>query len=175
MDTVLTAAFNSTIDEAVNANFRLAEITGNVSRQKWYGLALTPVFFVILFFVFDELFLQYVAGGIFALLWIPYFLLTYKKHLRKQIKKTMVRILGTDQPVPCEYQLTDEGVIFKQLGQEFKFDWKNVRQFNNRDNELELVMEPAAVALIPKRVFSGDEESQKWIDCIKDHTSARLR
>lgn len=174
MDMALTVEFKSTIDEAVDATFRLAEITGNVNRQKWYGLVLTPIFFVFLFFVFYESFLRYVAGGIFTFLWVPYFLLTYKRRLKKQIKKTVVRILGTDQPVPCEYQLSHQGVIFKQLGQEFKFDWKNVRQFNNRDNALELIMEPAAVALIPKRVFSGSEECRKWIDYIGYYISPHL-
>lgn len=39
MDMVLTATFKSTIDEAVDASFRLAEITGNVSSQECYWLA----------------------------------------------------------------------------------------------------------------------------------------
>lgn len=65
MDIALTVKFKSTIDEAVDATFRLAEITSNVNRQKWYGLVLTPIFFVSLFFVFYESFLRYVAGGIF--------------------------------------------------------------------------------------------------------------
>lgn len=172
METLLAVSYESTIDEAEEAAFRLAEITGNISRQKWYGLALAPVFLVISFFVFDNIGFQYSIGGAIGLIWIPVFLLTYKKHFRKQIRKMLVKARNTDQPVHSEFRLTEEGVALKTQGQELKFDWKNVREFNDNEFELELVMEPAAIALIPKRVFSGSGELQRWVDFIRNNTPA---
>ena len=170
METLLSVSYESTIEEAELAAYRLAEITGNISRQKWYGLAFAPVFLVISFFVFNNIGYQYSVGGAIGLIWIPVFLLTYKKHFRKQIRKMLVRARNTNQPVPSEFQLTEKGLSFKTQGQELSFEWKNVKAFNDNELELELVMEPAAIALIPKRVFSGPGEQQKWVDYIRNHT-----
>jgi len=150
------------MDEAAETAFRLAEITGDIRRQKWYGLALTPVFFVVLFFILDNAAQQYMLGGFLSLLWIPWFLLTYKKQAMRLLKKSLTRAYGSDAPVLCRYHLSEDAITFIQTGQEVSFKWSNVRQMNQTDNALELVMEPAAVIRIPVRVFTEPGMLDKW-------------
>jgi len=89
--------------------------------------------------------------------------------MKRQIRKRLIGMFGTDQPVPSQYSLTPQGIIFNQLGQEIRFDWGNVKEFSFGESAFELIMEPVAVALIPGRIFSGSEEAQQWIDYIKGH------
>ncbi|MEA3267329.1 MAG: hypothetical protein U9P42_10370 [Candidatus Fermentibacteria bacterium] len=112
----LSIVFNSTIDEAVDATFRLTEVSGYVRRYKWFGLAITPLFVIFLYLVFMQSFLRYVSGGIFLVVWVPFFLFSYRKLMKRAMRKRLIRMFGTDQPIPCEYSLTPQGIIFKQLG-----------------------------------------------------------
>ncbi|MCK5842293.1 MAG: hypothetical protein KAH31_09010 [Candidatus Sabulitectum sp.] len=171
----LSTVFNSTIDEAVDAIFRLTELSGYVRKYKWFGLAITPVFVILLFLIFNQSFLRYVSGGILLVTWVPFFLLSYRKLMKREMRKRLIRMFGTDQPVSCQYSLITQGIIFMQLGQEIRFNWGNVRKFSCSESVLELIMEPVAVALIPRRIFSGSEEAQKWIDYIEDHAHSLVK
>lgn len=95
--------------------------------------------------------------------------------MKREMRKRLIRTFGTDQPVSCQYSLTAQGIVFRQLGQQIMFDWGNVRKFSCSESALELIMEPVAVALIPRRIFSRSEEAQKWIDYIKDHAHDLVR
>lgn len=166
MDSELAVSYKATMDEAAETAFRLAEITGDIQRQKWYGLALTPFFFVVMFFILNDTSLQYILGGVLALLWIPCFLFTYKRQTKKLLKKSLIRAYGSDSPVQCEYHLCEEFVKFAQKGQEVSFKWESLRQVNATDTVLELVMEPAAVIRIPQRAFAQDGMLDRWMAFI---------
>ncbi len=83
----LSIVFKSTIDEAVDATFRLTELSGYVRKYKWFGLAITPVFVILLFLIFNQSFLRYVSGGIFMITWVPFFLLSYRKLIKRDEKE----------------------------------------------------------------------------------------
>lgn len=162
--------FQSTIEESVEAQLRLAELIGIVWKLKWIGLIVAPgVIILLCFFLLNNLAAKLIIGGSGAGLFIPYHLSTYKKNYRKRIRKVIKKTLGTDQPIPSEYEMDETGLIFRQLGQEMKFSWGNVQEIIQTDNSIEVLMKPIGIVIIPKRIFSKPTEWQAWVTYIYEH------
>ena len=161
--------YESTIEEAVEAHFRVAEHLGTIRKLKWIGLIVAPGIFIALFFLIDYLAAKLVVGGSAALLFILYYLTTYEKDYRKRIRKMLVKALGTDQPIRTECEIDEHGLAFRKMGQEIRFSWANVKVLNETTKYLEIMMEPTGIAIIPKRIFAEPEEIHKWIEYIEDH------
>ncbi|MBL0211963.1 MAG: hypothetical protein IPQ13_13795 [Holophagaceae bacterium] len=159
---------DSTIDETVEVNFRLAQLTGVVRKQMWIGLA---VWGSILFVVPAALFPYDLAGkmgvgGLFSLVFIVVHLLTFKKTMKKNYRKHIVKLLGTDKPIPCEYELTDTKIGFHKLGISLYFDLNKVIKISNTAESIEINLMPSGLMFLPKRVFS-ESECDEWVEYIK--------
>ena len=102
-------------------------------------------------------------------------LLIYKELVRRGIRKALAKALGSDQSIPSEYELDDDGLAFRQLGNEVRFSWANVVEVNDRKNAVEIVVKPTAIAIIPKRIFDGADDLQKWIKFIEDRRELNNR
>ena len=162
-------SYESTIDEAVEANYRLAEMVGAVRRMMWIGLAFSPVPLVVSFILFEHLAAKLIVGGVAMAVLVLFHLLTYKRNCRRGIRKTLVKARGTDQPIPTEFELDEECLIFRQLGTEVRFSWQNVKNVTETPRSIELVMEPTGIAMIPKRVFDNPETIREWLRFITQH------
>lgn len=162
--------YQSTIEDAVEAQFRLAELLGTVRKLKWIGLIVAPgVAILLCFFLLDNLAAKLIIGGSAAGLFIPYHISNYKKNYRKRIRKVLIKTLGTDQPIPSEYEMNETGLIFRQLGQEMKFSWGNAQEVIQTDNSIEILMKPIGVTIIHNRIFSEPAEWQAWVTYIYEH------
>lgn len=162
--------YESTIDEAVYSHFRLAGLTGTVSQYKWYGLIWAPVLFIVMYSILpSSQLLRVASASLIALVFILLHLATYKIGLRKRIRKVLVKTLGTDQPVPSEYEIDENGLVFRKMGQELKFSWTSVTVLIDTVDSIEVIMEPTGIAIIPKRIFTEPAELQEWIAFIEDH------
>lgn len=155
--------YESTIEESVRAHFRLAEVTGIVARQRLYGLigvALGAAVAAAIFpmGMFERLLMFILVLGIMT----PVHLLIYKSQLKKNLRKTLVKALGTDQPVPTEIEVDDRGYAHRKMGQEIRFSWDGVVEVSAEDDAIVLITEPAGVAIIPLRIFSSPEERDLW-------------
>ena len=81
----------------------------------------------------------------------------------------MVNACGSDQPGSCEYALDDKGLVFRARGEELRFAWQNATQVLDTEDAIEVIMQPTAIARIPKRIFKDAGELQEWRACIKRH------
>lgn len=97
------------------------------------------------------------------------YLLTYKDVIRKRIRKRLIQALGTDKPIPSEYEIDEGGLVFRQLGQELRFSWANVKDSNITNESIEVIMQPAGIAIIPKKIFADASEAKEWIEFIEKH------
>ena len=163
--------YDSMIEETTEVGYRIAELAGTVRNNMWLYLALSPIPFAVVCFVIDDLTEGIIAGLFAVILYIIISMMTYKKHLRKSIRKMMVKSRGTDKPVPSEYEMDENGFVFKSQGQEFRFSWINVTNVTLTDTAIELTMKPTAFAIIPKRIFSSSEQMDSWIQFITEHTA----
>jgi hypothetical protein len=159
--------YNSTVEEAVEAQYRIAECRGTVRKLKWIGLLAIPVSFLTSFLLLDNPAQRLICGAVASGLYILYHLSTYRKRYRKRIRKILVKMLGTDQPIPSEYEINESGLIFRQSGHEVRFSWDNVQSINRTADSIELLMAPAGIAIIPKRIFENPAEWREWIKFIE--------
>jgi hypothetical protein len=166
-------AYESTIEEATNATFRMVELSGGVRKHMWIGMAVAPFIFIVLFFLVDEPVARLILCGVSTALFVAYWLLNHKNEFRKRIRKMLIRALGTDKPLPSEYELDDNGLIFRKVGQEVRFSWDNAATLNETEDVIEVVMAPMGIAQIPKRIFSSADELQAWMTFIQEHMRAR--
>jgi len=65
-----------------------------------------------------------------------------------------------------------ESLIFRKLGQELRFSWRNVVSLNQTATAIEVLMKPTGIALIPLRVFDSPEETETWMEFIQKHMTA---
>ena len=79
----------------------------------------------------------------------------------------LIESLGTDKPVPCEYEFNEEGLIFHRLGTEIKFHWNKVKEINETEKSLEFIVEHGGIAIIPKRIFENDRQKDEWLNFAK--------
>lgn len=162
--------YESTIDEAVNVSFRIAEMAGTVQKQLWYGFIWILVVPPMVYLLFDRPYYPRLAMPIvFAVVLIAIHLLTYRDQIRKRIRKILVKALGTDQPVRSEYEIDEDGLVFRKMGQEVRFSWTNVTDIIKTTDSIQVLMKPTGIAIIPKRIFESPQELQDWIAYIEDH------
>jgi len=164
-------AFEVTIEESVDAQFRLAELAGTVKLQKLVGFALAPLVFLALYALFPACAgLKFVPAGFGTLVFLLLQWFLSEWQLRKQMRKMLVKTLGTDRPVPGEYEVDEQGLAFRKMGQEVRFAWSGVVEINETDAAIELVTKPTGVAMIPKRIFSDAGEAEEWLAFIRGHS-----
>ncbi len=163
-------SYDSTIEEAVFTVFRLAEITGTVTKLKWFGIGCTPVIFLALFLFFpgskaENLFIATVMSVMF----LVGYLLMYRSDERKRIHKALVKARGTDQPVPSEYEIGEKGLTFRQQGLELTFSWPTVVDVHDIPDFIEIHVRLTGIARIPKRIFATPDELQQWMSTIEKY------
>lgn len=162
--------YDSTIEEAIEASFRLAEVLGTLKKIMWFGLAWVPLIWFLIFIIYPRPSMEkWMVCIIFTVLFIPIHMFTYKNLFRRMSRRFIIKSLGTDQPVPTEYELTGEHLIFRQQGRELRLSWPNVKKFTETAEAIEIITQPPGIALIPKRIFQNQEEVRQWISFIQNH------
>jgi hypothetical protein len=167
-------AYENTIDEAIAPCVRLAEMTGALARQRWNTLFIAPLAFPLFYLLMSrhEMQIRLIAAGFMTVVVTIGTMLAVKDQARLNARRVMKKAQGTDRPVTCEYELTDEHLAFRKLGQELRFDWRTVKTVSLTPSAIEVVLAPTGIALIPRRIFSSPEELQQWYRFIEDHRAA---
>jgi hypothetical protein len=163
-------AYESTIDEATESALRVTEIVGAGRTWRWAGLIWTPFIFVPLFLLLDDLAAKIVVGSVASGLFAVYWLSNYKNVLRKRLRRVLIKTRGTDRPVPSEYELSNDGIVFRQFGQELRFSWVSVAGVKVTETSIDVKMTPAGIAVIPTRIFGSPQEQKSWVAFIHEHT-----
>lgn len=158
-------SYESSLEEAVNSHIRLWELSKTARQWKRQGLILIPFLFLLVnWFLYDS----FVEKTVFTILgcavFIPLYLFFHRRILLKRIRKMLVEYLGSDQPVSCQYEFNDEGLVFRRQGTEVKFEWSAIQSVNLVESGIEiLVKNNGGIAILPRRIFS-EEEMQVWYD-----------
>lgn len=164
--------YESTIDEAVDAQFRLFRNSKIISKWKMEGLIFAPLIFAIFYFGLPDtktVKLIFAIGS--SLLFIAIYLGIYKTIFRKRVKKLLIEQLGTDKPMSCEYELDDTGLVFRRVGMELKFQWSNLTEINDSVGEVELIFGKMGIAIIPKRIFESEYQKNEWLRYINENNN----
>lgn len=165
--------YEATIDEAVAAHLRLMALSKTARGIKRLGLLFGPLIFVLLYLTLPgDALGRLVFSIVAAVVFVPLYLLFCKVFLRWNTRRLLVESLGTDQPVPSEYEFTEDGLIFRQLGTEIRFRWNSVAEVNEREEALELITASKGLALIPKRIFEDEKQLKEWLDFARRRAGA---
>lgn len=167
-------SYEATLDEAVQSNMRLWELSALARRWKLQGLIAVPFLFLAINWVLYDSWMERVVFAILgSAFFIPLYLYSYKRTLRKRTRKMLAQFLGTDQPVPCEYQFDEDGLVFRRQGTETKFQWSSVASVNMVEQGIEVLMKNnAGIAVLPLRIFRGDE-MKEWYEFASSRISPR--
>jgi len=149
--------YESTIEEAIEAHLRLMALSKTLRKMKWEGLLFVPIIFIAVYFIFPGKVVFKISYAILtSAIFIPLYLSSYKRTIKKRIRKLLIESLGTDKPVPAEFEFTDDGLIFRRLGAEVKFRWNTPWEINEDEKILEFIFENKSIAVIPKRIFENE-------------------
>ena len=86
---------------------------------------------------------------------------------RKKLRKIVIKMLETDQPIASEFELESDWLIFRRSGTEIKFSWSGIVEVLDKEDCIEVIMKPLGIMRIPKRIFDSAQEMQAWLDYIK--------
>lgn len=162
--------YNSTIDDAVETHFRLNQISGSLRKEFWGISIIAPiVFFLIFIFSNGSIASRLMTPIIFAVVFLSYHKLTFLKNHRKSIRKVLLKSMNNKEEISAYYEFKKECFCFGWEGQELSFDWKNLKEVRDTELNIELEMEPLALAIIPKRIFENIEVEHQLLQQIKKH------
>ncbi len=159
--------YEDNVDEAADVHYELAEMTGAVASRRWFGFIVPVLLFGGTLFLFWNSPFQLLAGVIIAAVILGIDQFTYKKQIRKSLRKSLIKFRGSEAPVTTVYELDDSGIRIRQRGQEMKADWSTVVGFQCTLDRIKLVLEPPGIVAIPTRAFTNEQQRQEWITRIK--------
>ena len=164
--------YESTIDEAVVTQLRLIELSKTLRKIKWEGLFFIPIIFIAVYFIISGKMVEKLTCAVFAsIIFIPIYIALYKLTIKKRIRKLLIESFGTDKPVPSEYEFVEDGLIFRKLGVDIKFEWNKVTEINEDEKMLEFIIGKKGLALIPKRIFENEQQKNEWLNYAKQKTN----
>lgn len=164
--------YEATIDEGVDAQWRLMEHLNTVRKWKWQGLIFTPIVFALLYYAIPDtqgVKLVFATGS--SLLYIAVYLGTYKRTMRKRMRKLLVEMFGSDTSYPCEYEFEEDGLAARIHGTEIKFQWSSFTEIIETDRDLELVVGKNGIAVLPRRAFQSEQQENEWLNYVREKTS----
>jgi len=165
-------SYQATIDEAVEAQMRMLDLSNTVRKLKWQGLLVAPLVAVFAFFILSgDVTYKLILAGIITGLFVLFYLRSYDRIIRKRTRKLLIEGLGTDQPTACEYEASDKGLTFRRQGTDITFAWDTVTEINETKDYVEFVMGKNGIALMPNRIFADRENRQQWLAYALEHSA----
>jgi hypothetical protein len=162
-------AYESTIEEGTRVSLRHLELSGYLRRRKWRPLVFVPVYSGLFFLlIHPPLTERIISASLFAVVYVVFHLSSYKKRLEKRIRRVLVRERGTSEPVPSEYEINDNAIVFRALGREICLSWSSVKEMRETEEAVEFIAVPTAIWSIPKRIFRDQTELNEWLGYAND-------
>jgi hypothetical protein len=162
--------YTSTINDAVETHIRLNQISGSLRKEFWGIAIIAPVVFFLIFIFTKGSFQSRLATPfIFTMIYLAFHKLTFEKRHRKSIRRILLKNMNNEEEIPAYYEFKKKSFCFGWEGQVLSFDWKNLKEVREDENNFELEMEPLALAIIPKRIFADLEAQSTILQEIKSH------
>ncbi len=156
--------YESTIDEAVEAQFRLLKKSKVAKKWRLQGFIWAPIlFFGFYFGIPDEKNIKLLFASIASIAFIIIYLSIYEKTIQKTIRKVIVEQIGNDEPVQSEYEFNQDALIFRKLGTEIRFIWDSVQEIIENDEDIEFKIAKGGIAVIPNRIFNSKDQKEEWL------------
>ena len=163
--------YESTIEEAVYSQMRLLEVSKVLRKWKWQGLLAAPILGALFYtFIPSDQGTKMMFAFFIPIIFLLQYPFTFKSNIRRKVRRALIKQLGTDDPIPCEYEVTDEGIIFKKQGTEIKFPWSKLTAINNTKEYIELIFENVGISLIPKHALQ-EVQVKGLFDFINNKTT----
>lgn len=154
----------SSIDEEIAAQIRLLGTLRTAKKRRLDGLILAPLLFIGLYLsIPDKQSVKLVFASLVSMIFAIIYFGSYKIMIKKRAKKLIIEQLGSDKPVPIEYELNEEGLIFRRMGTEIQFDWNIVKGINETAKDIEFIIDKGGMAIIPNRIFSDVNQKEEWL------------
>ncbi len=169
--------YESTIDETVEAEMRLigrSKIARKWEREGWVMGALILVlllFYFCLCLCFGipaEKPIIIISLAVLAA--IAIYQVLYKNIVKRRVRSFLIEQLGTDKPLPSEFEFDEEGLVFRRMGTETKFSWNIIKEINEGNKYIEFITDRGGIALIPNRIFTTTDQKEEWLKFAKDKT-----
>ena len=165
--------YDETIDEAVATQLYLLKKSNFMKSVRWRiaiysALLLVSLYFVVLkgYSSWFPAVVGFIAGLIFLLIHIA----RTSKRIGKNIRKLLIKTHGSDEPIPSEYELSEDYLIFRRADHDVRFKWEYVEKLFENDNDLVIHLAKSGIAVIPKRIFASNDQIDSWLNFISDKT-----
>jgi len=167
-------AYESTLEEAVASHVRLWELSPLARRWKLQGILLVPFLVFTIHLIMYEGWMERIVFTVLGCaILIPFYLYYYKKAVVSRTRKMLTEYIGTNEPVPCEYEFNEEGLVFRRQGTEVKFQWSAIGTVSIVERGIEvLVANHGGIAVLPRRIFKGNEMNE-WFEFASSRIPAR--
>lgn len=162
-----------TVDDFTDNTFRLLEIQGHLRRQRWRCLWLAPITFNVTWLILPDAWQgKLVFAGLSGALAAVFYMMMYKGSVRRSLRNWIVRSFGSDVPVPCEYELTPDDLVFRMPGQERRYAWRHLASVRRTPDAIEVETHPQDLLVLRTRLFANPDEMDAWHRSLLAHVEA---
>jgi hypothetical protein len=170
--------FDTTIDDHVDAYERASARSGAARSWRRQGAAVTALLSglitgIIGFVVIGRSITAGLIGG--AIVAIASGAISWNMH-RNTIRQRMHRYFrekfGDRDSLPFEVELTESGIRTRQPGTQIIFEWANVEDVVENEDDIEFVMRDGGGLIVRKRAFTTTDEQQQFMEVTRSHLNA---
>jgi len=123
-----------------------------------FAFALTP----------GDLAIRIVVAGVFAVIVAAGYAIS-KPGASTRTEALYREKLGGQGPFSCEVELTSEGVVSRQLGQELFHPWSSVRSLSEIPGGIEFMFTPIGSLLVRERAFHEPKARAEFLAAAREH------
>jgi hypothetical protein len=175
---VIGVEFDSTLDEAVDANMRLVQHTAAYRRQRrqwqWFvgvcvagGLAVgivggdgAPSLAALTIAPIAALIGGLTCGALYGRY--------HDRHVRRVYRRVVTEMYSGAETIRCEVEVRDDTLWSRSVHAEISFPWSRLTRVTDRQGPIELWFDPGLV-VIPDRAFQTQEERRDFLEAVRQH------
>ena len=174
-DALHRLTYDATVEDAVEASWRLANRTRAFRRQfkinvVGAGIGAGVVLFVAWMYLVGTSPLNIVLGGVvsmlFGMVFSAIFVRFLEKEIRKQHKKVIAEQFGGKPVLQSELELRPDAVWVRQAGMELLVPWTTCTAIQNNPGDIEINFTPG-ICIVRNRHFASPAERQTFLDTAR--------
>jgi|SRR5215213_3317226 len=170
--------FDATIDDYVDAYERASARSDEARSWRRQGAAATALLTglitgIIGFVVIGSSITAGLIGGIVVA--IASGAITWNMHrntIRRRMHNYFREKFGDRDSLPFEMELTENGIWTRQLGTQIIFEWANVEDVVENEDDIEFVMRDGGGVIVRKRAFASTDEQRQFMEVTRSHLNA---
>lgn len=163
--------YESAIEDYVELQTRYLTKLNIVRKGKMQIFYIAPFFSLFFYFIGDG---RDALKGIIALsigiFMIVFHLLIYDPWLKRRLRRLGIKERGSEHPIGCECECTEEAMVFKVQGLDIHFKWESIKEIEDNDNDFTIWGEHTGLAILRNEYFESMEERYTWLAFVKEKT-----